>query len=186
MRRALAIVILAAALAGCTMQAMDPGDEADVGNSVSVTPQPGFAQIHLATIRYWTKNGTGLDELGFYTGIKSGQPLFPVPGLRKDELPVYQARMTPNDVADLAVAALAKKRLQNVRAMRLRPCPFGPVQGFCFDLAFANDEGLEMRGRAVARSQDGVLDLLIFTAPEAYYFAEGSPAMDRIFASIRG
>jgi hypothetical protein len=183
MRRA--ALILGLLLAGCAMQSMDPWEETDVGNGIKVTPQPGFAQIHLAAIRYWTKNGTGLDELAFYTGIKNGQPLFPVSSLRKEELPVYQARMTPNDVEDLVAVALAKKRMQNVRTLTLRPCPFGSAQGFCFDLAFANEEGLEMRGRAIARSRGGVLDLILFTAPAAYYFGEGSLAMDRIFASIR-
>jgi len=185
MMRALCIVILAMGLAGCAMQEMDPGDETQMGNGVAVTPQPGFAQIHLATIRYWTQNGTGLDELDFYTGIKNGEPLFPVPGVAKKDLPVFQARMTEGDVEELAAASLEKKRMQNVRAMRLRPCQFGSAQGFCFDLAFANEEGLEMRGQAIGRSQNGLLDLLIFTAPDAYYFAAVSLAVDRIFASIQ-
>jgi hypothetical protein len=157
-------LLLAALLAGCAMQEMDAGGEADVGNHVSVTPEAGFAQIHLATIRYWTRNGTGLDELGFYTGIKSGEPLFPVPGVAKKDLPVFQARMTPNDIEDLAASSLAKKHMQNVRTLTLHPCPFGSAPGFCFDLAFANEEGLEMRGRAIARQQNGLLDLVIFTA----------------------
>jgi hypothetical protein len=178
-------LFLAALLAGCAVQEMDPGGEVDMGNDVRVTPQPGFAQIHLATIRYWTRNGTGLDELGFYTGIKSGEPLFPVPGVTRKDLPVFQARMTANDIEDLAAAALAKKHMQNVRTLTLRPCPFGASHGFCFDLAFANEEGLEMRGRAIGRSQNGVLDLLIFTAPAEFYFAEVSPAADRIFDSIQ-
>jgi hypothetical protein len=177
-------LFLCLALAGCAMQTMDPQDEAAVGNGIAVMPQPGFAQIHIATMRYWTRNGTGLDELGFYIGIKSGEPLFAVPGKAKKDLPVFQSRMTPNDVEDLTATALARKNLRNVRASGLRPCPFGSAPGFCFDLALTNDEGLEMRGKAIARLQNGMLDLLVFTAPAEFYFAEVSPAIDRIFASI--
>lgn len=179
---ALAICLL---LLGCSMQGMDPDSEVPVGDGIHVTPQPGFAQIHLATIRYWTRNGTGLDELGFYTGIKPGEPLFPVPGKAKKDLPVFLARMTPNDVEDLAAAALMAKGLQNVHTASLHPCPFGAATGFCFDLRLANDEGLEMRGKAIARLRPGVLDLVVFIAPADFYFDEVAPSVDRIFQSIR-
>ena len=179
-----AVLCFCVLLAGCAMEEMEAGSQTPVGNGISVTPQPGFAEIHLATIRYWTRNGTGLDELGFYTGIKSGEPLFPVPGMTKKDLPVFQSRMTPNDVAELAARALSAKYKQNARTGSLRPCPFGPVTGFCFDLSLANEEGLEMRGRAIARLQNGVLDLFVFTAPANYYFDEVSPAIDKIFASV--
>ena len=181
-RMAVALCIL---LAGCAMQAMDPGSEVTVGNGVRVTPQAGFAQIHLATIRYWTRNGTGLDELDFYTGIKNGEPLFVVSGKAKKDLPLFQSQMTPNDVEDFAIAAFMAKGMQNVRATGLRPCPFGTATGFCFDLALVNDEGLEMRGKAMGRLKSGVLDLLVFTAPAEFYFGQVGPAVDRIFTSVR-
>jgi hypothetical protein len=180
-----AALLLCLGLMGCALQSMDAGDDASVGNGVSVRAEPGFAQIHLAAMRYWTRNGTGLDELGFYTGIKDGQSLFRVPGLRIGDMPVYRARMTPNDIQDLVIASLVKKKMQNVRTGSLRPCPFGSAQGFCFDLTLANEEGLEMRGRAIACARNGVLDLMVFTAPAQFYFAEVSPAVDRIFASVQ-
>jgi len=181
----LAALVLCLVLMGCAIQSMDTGDNASVGNGVTVRAEPGFAQIHLAAMRYWTRHGTGLDELGFYTGIKDGQPLLRVPGLRIGDMPVYRARMTPNDIQDLVFASLVKKKMQNVRAGALRPCPFGSAQGFCFDLTLANEEGLQMRGRAIASARSGVLDLMVFTAPAQFYFAEVSPAVDRIFASIQ-
>ncbi|MBA2587754.1 MAG: hypothetical protein H0U98_03920 [Alphaproteobacteria bacterium] len=183
MRRGSLLLFLG--LMGCALQSMEAGDDASVGNGVTVRAEPGFAQIHLAAMRYWTRNGTGLDELGFYTGIKEGQPLFRVPGLRIGDMPVYRARMTPNDIQDLVVASLVKKKMQNVRTGALRPCPFGTAQGFCFDLTLANDEGLEMRGRAIASARSSVLDLLIFTAPAGYYFDQGAPAAEKIFSSIQ-
>jgi predicted small secreted protein len=177
-------VLAALVLTGCVMQGMGGGDEASVGNGVQVTAEPGFAQIHIATMRYWTRHGTGLDELHFYTGIKSGQPLFRPAGKRPIDMPVFNARMTPNDIEDLTVASLQKNGFQNVRASALRPCPFGSAQGFCFDLLLANEEGLEMRGRALAATRNQVLDLLVFTAPAEHYYAQLSPAIERIFASI--
>jgi len=177
-------LILCLGLAGCAMQEMQAGRETRIGNGIYVTPEPGFAEIELATIHYWTRNGTGLDEIDFYTGIKNGEPLFSISGLAKKDLPVFQSRMTPNDVEELVSRALTAKYKQSARAGALRPCPFGSTTGFCFDLTLANEEGLEMRGRAIARLQNGTLDIFIFTAPAEYYFAEVAPAVDRIFASI--
>jgi hypothetical protein len=172
-------------LMGCTMEGMEPGDPISVGNGIRVAGESGFAQIHIASSHYWTRNGTGLDELGFYTGIKDGEPLFPMPGKTRKDLPAFRARMTPNDVEDLTAAALAAKGLKNVRAAALRPCPFGAATGFCFDLTLANEEGLEMRGKAIARIKANVLDLLVFTAPADFYFDQVGPAIDRIFLSIQ-
>ncbi len=182
---ALLAISVALLLPGCVMQGMDAGDVTSVGNGVSVTAQPGFAQIHIATMRYWTQHGTGLDELHFYTGIKSGQPLFRPAGKQPRDLPVFDARMTPGDIQDLAVASLAQNGFAHVRASALKPCPFGSAQGFCFDLELANDEGLQMRGRATMATRNQLLNLVVFTAPAEHYFAVVNPAVERIFGSIR-
>ena len=177
-------LLLCLLLGSCAIEEMEAGSETPVGNGVYVTPQPGFAEIHLAAIHYWTRNGSGLDELAFYTGVKNGEPLFPVSGMAKKDLPAFGSRMTPNDVADLTASALSVKYKHNARSGNLHPCPFGPVTGFCFDLFLANEEGLEMRGRAIGRLQNGVLDLLVFTAPADYYFGEVAPAVEQIFGSV--
>ncbi len=179
------VLLLTTGLAGCALQEMEPGSEVTVGNGILVTPEPGFAQIHFGVMRYWTRNGTGLDELDFYTGIKSGEPLFPISGKAKKDLPVFRARMAPNDIEDLTTASLSMKGMREVRSLGLRPCPFGPQEGFCFALTLANDEGLDMRGMAIARVQNESLDLLLFTAPAEFYFAQVSSAVERVFASIR-
>jgi hypothetical protein len=180
-RRAAPLILML--LSGCVMQGMDDGEETGVGDGVTVTAPPGFAEIQLGG-RYWTRNGTGLDELHFYTGIKPGQPLSG--GLAKKKgVPIFAARMTPNDIEDLVAASLEKAGAQNVRATGLRPCPFGSAEGFCFDLALANAEGLEMKGKALAATRGDLLDLLLFTAPAEYYFADVAPAVDRVFASVK-
>lgn len=171
-------------LAAC-MQSLEDGESSFVGNDVYAPGQPGYAQIHVGNHRYWTRHGTGLDELHFYTGIKPGEPLFPVNNTQNKDLAPWTARMTPNDIEELLAASLERKGMRNVRATGLRPCPFGAAKGFCFDLAMANRSGLEIRGRVLAATRKGGLDLLLFTAPAEYYFADSLPAMDRIFAAIQ-
>lgn len=184
MTRCALLLIALLPLAAC-VQSLDEGESSFVGNDVYAPGQPGYAQIHVGNHRYWTRHGTGLDELHFYTGIRPGEPLFPVNGAQKKDLPPWTARMTPNDIEDLVSASLERKGLRNVRATGLRPCPFGAAKGFCFDLAMASRAGLEMRGRVLAATRKGTLDLLLFTAPAEYYFGDALPAMDRVFAAIQ-
>jgi hypothetical protein len=87
-------------LAAC-MQSLEDGESSFVGNDVYAPGQPGYAQIHVGNHRYWTRHGTGLDELHFYTGIKPGEPLFPVNNTQNKDLAPWTARMTPNDIEEL-------------------------------------------------------------------------------------
>ena len=184
MKRGVAL-LLALFTAGCAngSRLVDVGKQADL-HGIVVTPESAWLQVN-GKDPFWTQDGVGLDELHFYIGVKDGQPLIQVPGAGKDDLGKYRATMLPNDVADLFVATLGKAGFQNVRAERLRPCPFGNITGFCFDLSLANGDGLSMRGRAMAGKLPDQLDLLFFVAPSEYYFDTVSASADQIFSSVQ-
>ena len=174
-------------LAGCgTAGLVDPGQPASVGDGVSVMPQVKwnqFSNSHLHEI-LWTQNGFSLDTLRFVTGIKSGKPLYPVLGVRKDMLDAFDAKMLPNDIQDLVVSTMEKEGLENVHPGNLAPCPFGTASGFCFDLDFATRDGLMMKGKVIASKRAGQLDLFRFQAPAEYYYDAMSPTVTSVFASI--
>jgi hypothetical protein len=179
-------VFFALLTAGCTNGArpIDAGKPADM-HGIAVTPQSFWTQFGSSSDVVWTQDGAGLDELHFYIGVKDGQPLFPVPGAGKDDIGKYRSTMLPNDVEDLFVATLGKTRFKNVRAERLRPCPYGTATGFCFELSFANGDDLEMRGRVLAAKLPDRLDILFFLAPSEYYFDTVSASADQVFSSIQ-
>ncbi len=67
--------------------------------------------------------------------------------------------------------------------MRSCPAAFGPLSGFRFDLQFTTD-ALEMRGIALAARHNDRLDVMLFSAPDEYYFGKYSPVVEQLFSSV--
>ena len=182
----IAVILLGLAVSGCAaVQPIDASKPVDIGNGVTVTPQVAWGRINLGAGMFWTVDGAGLNELHFYTGIKSGQPIINIPGVHKDALGLYSSTMLPNDVQDLMVATLEKESFQNVRSDHLRPCPFGGATGFCFDLNFTDADGLAIRGSVIADKRADHLDVIFFMAPAEYYYDALSPTIQQLFSSIK-
>ena len=189
MKRGVAVAALCGLVSACTgFQAVEGNMPVQVvGSDITVVPQVAWSQATNKTSfgQLWTIDGIGLDELRFYTGIRPGAPLMPVPGVQQRDLGKYDSSMLPNDVMELLVSTLNKAGHQQIRTEALRPAPFGSLTGFRFDFSFANRDGLEMKGMALAAQRNGRLDLILFTAPAEYYFERHAPTVERIFASIQ-
>jgi hypothetical protein len=183
--RFISLLLLCAAAAGCNaVTLVEPGKSAQLGNGVSVTPQTSWNQLAPRKGQtVWTQNGPAIDSVYFLTGIADGKPLYPVAGMRDADLGVFRDNMLPNDVQDLVVGTMQKEGFSNVRAGNLTPCPFGTATGFCFDLDFATQDGLVMKGKVQAHKNGATLDVFEFRAPSEYYYPALAPTVDKVFAS---
>lgn len=155
-----------------------------LGDGVTVTPQIEWGQANMSGFQgtLWTVDGAGLDALLFFVAAP-GQPLIATKD--KADSHVYQASMLPEDIAELTAANLEKLGFQHVKTSHLRPAAFGAAKGFRFDLSFMGTTGLEMQGMALGAQRNGHLDLILFTAPDEYYFGHYAPTVDRIFNSVQ-
>jgi hypothetical protein len=186
MKRIAMFSALALLLTACAhISAVDPAKPADVGDGVRVMPQIAWNQISTPNRMLWTINGIGLDELHFFTAIHSGESVVDPQGHKKDELPLYDSKMLPNDIQDLVTATMVKEGAVNVQATNLAPCPFGTDAGFCFDLTFATADGLEKKGKVLAAKNKGLLDVFLFAAPKEYYYDQYAGNVDKLFASLQ-
>ena len=178
--------LFALLLSGCAgYKPVDSSMTADVGDSVSVSPQVAWSKLNFGSNTVWTIDGVGLNEMRFLTGIKSGDPLLAVPGVAKKDMATFQSMMLPDEVMELVGSTLGKLQYRQIRTTGLKPVPFGGATGFRFDLNFANDDGLLFKGTAEFAERQGKLDLLLFIAPAEYYFDRYSPVVDRVFASVQ-
>jgi len=186
MKKLLTLVAAALMLAGCnTIQAVDPSKPADVGDGVYVSPQIPWGRVGSGSEQFWTVDGIGLDELHFYTGIENGKALLDVWSRdTRAELGLYKADMLPNDVMDLIVRSLGKLGYGNVHASNLTPVPFGTATGFRFDLTLSSPSDLRLKGMALASQRNSRLDVILFLAPEEYYFGQRQAVVDQVFKSI--
>jgi hypothetical protein len=183
----IAVFSLLAVLAGCAtpVTLVNPAARVSVGDGVSVMSQTSWNSIAGQGQVIWTKNGLSLDTVHFVTGVKSGAPLYQIPGLRKDMMGAFDSKMLPNDVQDLVVSTTEKEGFDNVRSGNLSPCPFGVVPGFCFDLDFATKDGLSMKGRVMAIKRTDRLEMIEFRAPAEYYYGTVLPDVTQLFASAQ-
>jgi hypothetical protein len=184
------VLVLGAAFlaAGCaTYTAIDPGKAVAVGDNVTVTPQTAWASINNPAVsgKVWTADGVALDSVMFFTGVEPGTPLIKVSGVSKDEVRSYQSGMVPDDVMELLASNVSKLGYQQITTSNLRPASFGAAQGFRFDLAFTAGDGLEMKGMSIFAQRGGKLDLILFAAPNEYYFGRYSGTIENMFSTIQ-
>jgi hypothetical protein len=174
-------------LAGCAgVDLVQAGKPADLGDGISVVPGTAWARVHTpGTDPIFTIDGIGLGELHAYTGIDPGKPIFSVSGVSDKDLAAYTKGMLPNEVMDLLVGNMSKSGAQNVHASNLAPAKFGSGNGFRFDIAYVNANGLDMQGEALIAERTGKLDVLLFVAPQEYYFARRKPDVEQLFATIQ-
>jgi hypothetical protein len=174
MRIAFAVALITGTfLSACAgINAVSTGKPFDAGDGITVQPQTAWA----AQGQVWTVDGFALNQLRFTTGIQSGKALFGSDGAKG--VGTYSSDMLPNDVMDMVASTM------KVGTAALRPAPFGPVMGFRFDISYLND-GLRMKGTALFAQRQGKLDLILFIAPEEYYFDHTLPAVEQVFGSIR-
>jgi hypothetical protein len=173
-------------LSGCAgVDLVAAGKPADLGDGVSVTPTTAWARVHAGSVALLTIDGIGLGEVHYYTGIKPGSPIVEVHGVAKTEMNTYAANMLPNDVMELLVANLAKAGAQGIQATGLHPSKFGSADGFRFDLVFVSRDGLNMRGFVLAAQRGGKLDVLLYSAPDEYYFSHRQPDVEQLFATLQ-
>jgi hypothetical protein len=175
-------------LYGCATPAytdIHPSETVAVGDGLTVTPQIEWGKANLTGFSgtLWTVDGAGLDALLFFIGVP-GRPLIETRDTKADPH-VYQANMLPEDVAELTAANFGKLGYQQVKTGNLRPATFGSAKGFRFDMSYTTAAGLQMKAMALACQRNGRLDLIVFTAPQEYYFAHYAPTVEQIFGSLQ-
>ncbi len=189
--KSLRCLVIGAALlmvAGCANFKLIPADKpVDVGDGVSVTTDIAWAEAPWPNVSgtVWTNDGVELDAMMFFTGIQEGKPLIKPDAVSTRELRVYQTTMIPDDVMELLSSNFGHIGYQQIKTANLRPAPFGSVQGFRFDLDFLTKDGLQMKGTALAAQRNKTLDLIMFMAPDEYYYGRYSANAEKIFASVK-
>src|SRR5437879_4747536 len=85
-------------LAGCGgVDLVKPGEPADLGDGIAVTPTVAWAKIHEpGEPPIFTIDGIGLGEIRTFTGVAQGKPIIDISGVSNAEIGVYSAKMIPN------------------------------------------------------------------------------------------
>ena len=187
--RIFVVAAIALALSACQgFQAVKPDAAIVLNSRISVQPQVMWAQPTGIGVSdaVWTIDGFGLNELHFLLGRKPGDTMFTVSSSKKADFPQVKKGMLPNDAMELMVNSLTRLGNNQVKASGLAPAAFGqPDAGFRFELNYVNADGLEMHGMALGAQRNDTVDVLLFIAPNEYYFDKLRTTVERLFQSVQ-
>ena len=135
----------------------------------------------------WTQHGTGLDDLGFYVGIKKGEALFRQRDKKKDPLPKFDPAMLPTDIVEWfensARIALTSAVFE---VGAVRPAQLAGHPGVEMDFSYATEgDNLERKGTARAAVIGQRLYLITYDAPKIHYYDAGLPTALAVMNSAR-
>lgn len=182
MKRLLLLVILLATSA-CVSPTLKPGATVRVG-PIAVTSPIAWSQFGTQDQRDLTIDGFSLNRLLISVKLRPGQHVFrqSTAGQKRNEGVRYRADMNANEIQDLIVDGLTEAGFVDVRAEGLRPARLAGRAGLRFELAMASPSGLRYRGMVLAEGGTE-LEMLLFFAPEEYYFERDREAVEAIFRS---
>jgi hypothetical protein len=135
----------------------------------------------------WTQHGTGLDDLGFFVGIKKGEALFRQRDKKKDPLPKFDPAMLPTDIVEWfensARIALTSAVFE---VGAVRPAQLAGHPGVEMDFTYATEgDNLERKGVARAAVIGERLYLISYDAPKIHYYDAGLPTALAVMSSAR-
>jgi hypothetical protein len=146
-----------------------------------------WSRIKGARNELWTIDGTALNSLSIFSGIKPGEHVFLMAREKKSrpDGPWFRTGMRPDEIRDVVLDALRGQNWSNVSADNLRPQRYGDADGLRFELELTNPDGLVYKGSVAAVERSSKLTLLVWKAPAEYYAGRDAEAVGKMFDSLR-
>jgi hypothetical protein len=182
------------ALAGCSSYSSVAPSRQVIAGQLSVetgarwnrvaqrTPESQFYSS-TGPVEVWTADGEPLDSLAFFAGIPDGAGLVTMPA-DKPPLAPFRAAMTPSEIMDLVEAMLARVGNTTVtKTHDLRPVKFAGVDGFRFEISYAQRDDIDHELTAVGAVRNNKLYLVVFQGTKLYHYGKYLPEFERIVQS---
>ena len=146
-----------------------------------------WSRIKSTRQELWTIDGTALNSLSIFSGVKPGEHVFQMLKEKKSRPngPWFRPGMRPDEVRDIVVDALMGQSWAKVSSDQLRPQRFGDADGLRFEMTLTNPDGLVYKGSVAAVERGGKLTVLVWKAPAEYYYDRDAVAVGKMFDSLR-
>lgn len=182
----LLILILLGACVSPGGQLQQAGSTATVFD-MQVTSDLNWARIKGPRQELWTIDGTSLNSLAIYSGIKPNEHVFLLGREKKSNPngPWYRTGLRADELRDVIIDGLKGQGWVNVAASNFRPHDFAGKQGIRFDLSLTNPDGLIYRGSVAAIENGGKLNMLFWKAPAEYYAPRDVSSVSSMLDGVR-
>ena len=154
---------------------------------MQVTSNLDWARIKGPRQELWTIDGTSLNSLAIYSGIKPNEHVFLLGREKKSNPngPWYRTGLRADELRDVIVDGLKGQGWVNVAASNFRPHDFAGKPGIRFDLSLTNPDGLIYRGSVAAIENGGKLNMLFWKAPAEYYAPRDVSSVSSMLDGVR-
>ena len=182
----LLILILVGACASPGGKLQQAGSTATVFD-MQVSSELNWARIKGPRQELWTIDGTNLNSLSIFSGIKPNEHVFMLGREKKSNPngPWYRTGMRADELRDVIIDGLKSQGWVNLVESDFRPHDFGGKPGVRFDLKLTNPDGLIYQGSVAAIENGGNLNMLFWKAPAEYYAPRDAAAVRKMLDGVR-
>ena len=188
MKKQVAVLLLALALAACTTITKVEGDHVvnarlalKVTGAWNKVSPPGARQPY----EVWTQEGIFLDEMRFWAAVKPGEALVvPQParnaGDKPPRVPTFTAGMTADQLVNLFETMYAMDG-SLVKVTKVQPATFAGGTGLRFEFTVARKrDDVQLLGVGWVRVHGGELYAATFAAPQLSFHARLAPKAEDV------
>lgn len=189
MMKKLPLVCVVLMLSGCVSVAKVETGERVVGERMRVTIEGSWNHLNapgLGPAEVWTMEGTPVDQLLLYSGIKDGQPIHAEgsgSGERKSFS--FRSNMRPDEIAALFEGMLTRDG-SRYRLTTLEPAIVAGQKGFRFEYSLTRKvDNAQLLGVGYAVVSRGELFAVVYMAPRLVFYPRHIARVESIGRSMR-
>lgn len=168
----------------------ETGKAVQVGDgALSVTPPRDWNRLSVRPGKFaetWTLDGEQLNDVTFYAGVESGEPLVRERNRKREPLPKFRSAMLLVEIPELLEGTYrAYKKTGTFSVTASRPERFLGHDGVTFAYEYLDGDQLPRKGEAIAAIVDKRLYMITFDAPRLHYFDQSLGDYRALVASLR-
>lgn len=158
-------------------------------SDLSVTPAVNWNRISTRpgeSAERWTMDGELLNDVLFFAAIRDGDTLLKEVDKRESPLPKFSSEMLLIDLPQLVESSFRiVKGYSTFQIGKVEPAKFLGQDGVRFEFSTLGSDDIVRRGRAVAVIIKGQLYMMMFEAPEVYFFGRYEAQFEQLVSSAR-
>ena len=183
-------LVLLVLVTGCATYVAIESGTASVGN-IQVQTASEWTSVNPAYLSaggpdgLWTKDGTHLNYVLFYDGVRDGETLFKAQG-DAAPYPLFRATMAESEVGELIADSIKRFAGANeIVLLQLAPATFAGHRGFAAELSYTGRSELDYRAYVSGAVIRDALYLIIFNAPRLHFYAKDLEQVRQIVDSAK-
>lgn len=179
----LCVVLL---LSGCVSVAKVETGPRTIGERLTVTLDGAWNHVDAPGVgpgQLWTMEGSPVDQLRLYSGIKEGQALHAEQGGQQKSF-TFRSNMQPDEIASLFEGMLTRDG-SRYKLEKLEPMSFNGQPGFRFDYSLVRKvDNVHLSGVGFAAVSRNELFAVVYMAPRLVFYPRYIAQVEHIGKSM--